>query len=150
MSPELRLLLGLGLCVTTVSLVMLALRLWTARQRRRYLAPDYRRPLARPDGYQRQADLNEWARQQERRGRPKLGLLLALLPLLLLGCGVPQKAIDHAEKCRDQSKGHMNDEQLPAQARTIGRVNYDSWCVQLESLDGRPLPPDVAERAGPR
>lgn len=67
--------------------------------------------------------------------------------LLLLGC-VPAGAIHQAEREQAISRGHAQDATLPWEARAIAEDALDAWSVQLELLDGRPLPPDVAERLG--
>lgn len=71
------------------------------------------------------------------------------LLVLLLGC-VPIEAIQQAEREQAISRGHAGDATLPAEARAIATDSLDAWSVQLELLDERPLPPDVAERLAER
>lgn len=77
--------------------------------------------------------------------RPSLLLLLALA----LGC-VPAGAIRQAEREQAIQRGHLRDASLPEEARAIAQDGLDAWSVQLELLDGRALPPDVAERLARR
>lgn len=145
MTPELRLLLGLGLCATVFSVFMLALALWNRRVRQRANHPKLD-SLTRPDGYQRQVELNQWARDQERRAFRKLALLACVLPLLL-GC-VPAKAIETAEKFRALNAADAADSKNSDAVRAFALTEHDGWCVMLEALDGQELPADVAARIG--
>ena len=71
-----------------------------------------------------------------------------LVALLLVPACVPEAAIHQAEREQAISRGHAQDATLPWEARAIAEDALDAWSVQLELLDGRSLPPDVAERLG--
>lgn len=72
------------------------------------------------------------------------------LALTLGGGCVPAAAIQQAEREQAISRGHAADPALPAEARDVARDALDAWSTQLELLDGRELPPDVAERLSQR
>lgn len=78
--------------------------------------------------------------------RPLGAVLVPLSSLVWLQACVPIAAIHQAEREQAIQRGHTRDESLPEEARAVARDGLDAWSVQLELLDGRPLPPDVAER----
>ena len=77
-------------------------------------------------------------------------LALALCLAALAGCAVPKAAVDHAKDSISVNRGHLRDKALGADAKLVAESNLDAWCVQLNSLDGTPLPDDVGKRVAAR
>lgn len=77
-------------------------------------------------------------------------VLALLLSVALAACSAPKAALEH---CRDSiavNRGHLRDKALSADAKLVAESNLDAWCVQLNSLDGTPLPEDVGRRVAAR
>lgn len=75
-------------------------------------------------------------------------LALLLLPLLL-AC-VPAQAIEHAEKFQKLNKADADDPLNSPEVRQLALKEYDAWSAQLEALDDRKLPGEVAARKAAR
>lgn len=147
MTPTLVAILGLGLLAVGVILAT-----WPRRRPPVVRAPDYRPKgdlIARPDRYQRAAEetmrAQERAAQERARERGRVSRAWLLLLPLLVAC-TNAAAVRHAERMAELNRGNAQDARVHPDARRVSLENADAWAVQLEALDDRPLPADVAER----